>query len=331
MNNIIKSRDTFPDSIRGMAIYLVVLGHFLDSFGGYKPAEYLYLVIYLFHMPLFVFMSGVFSKPILAEKDYTNIVKQLFLPLVVFNILYKLFVYFYPSGYGYGPLVPHSILWFLLSLIFWRVFLPLFRSATGLMLSVAMALAAGYFPAIGYDFSLARTVYFFPFFIIGSLYGRDILLSVKSHRLLYAAVFAVSVLIGLYWFQNGLYQHALYGSYGYTGKGIVIEDFPWLGRLLVMALSGAALISFCSLIPVQSSTLANLGVNSIAIYLLHQFFVLGLNGQGWRIIPNPSLRLLSFIVLSFVLCVVLSYAKPWIDKMINFIAWPFERINAAFR
>lgn len=327
MNNSIKSRDTFVDSIRGVAIFLVVFGHFIEPYIGYEQFRLLYLSIYLFHMPLFVFITGIFVKTTLNERDYTGIIKGIFIPLLVFQILYKLFVYFYPSGYGYGPLVPHSILWFLLSLIMWRIFAPFFLSPVGLSISIMMALVAGYFPQIGYDLSLARTVYFFPFFIFGGLYGKRILQIVSNHRMVSCVLFAACILIGIYWFQNGLYQHALYGTYPYKDKGISIADYPMIGRFLVFLLSLTTLISFCAFIPTKSRMLQLIGTSTIAIYLLHQFFALGVNGQGWKIIPNQNLLLLVCFAGSLALCWVLSFTKPWVDKAMDVIAVPFEWIN----
>lgn len=50
-------RDSTIDIAKGIGIFLVVLGHFAVF------ASPLYHYIYLFHMPLFFFISGMFAKP----------------------------------------------------------------------------------------------------------------------------------------------------------------------------------------------------------------------------------------------------------------------------
>ena len=50
-------RDSTIDIAKGIGIFLVVLGHFTVF------ASPLYHYIYLFHMPLFFFISGMFAKP----------------------------------------------------------------------------------------------------------------------------------------------------------------------------------------------------------------------------------------------------------------------------
>lgn len=62
MNN---AREDTIDCIRGIAIFLVILGHVLQCFSC-NSDQYLtnkiYLNIYSFHMPLFMFISGVVYK-----------------------------------------------------------------------------------------------------------------------------------------------------------------------------------------------------------------------------------------------------------------------------
>lgn len=49
------------DNLKALLIFLVVFGHVLES----VPGEYrriIYLTIYTFHMPMFIYISGYFSK-----------------------------------------------------------------------------------------------------------------------------------------------------------------------------------------------------------------------------------------------------------------------------
>ncbi|WP_175215983.1 acyltransferase family protein [Proteus mirabilis] len=50
------------DSIKGVLIFLVVFGHFLESMIGWKGSNSSALlhVIYSFHMPFFILISGYF-------------------------------------------------------------------------------------------------------------------------------------------------------------------------------------------------------------------------------------------------------------------------------
>ena len=59
----IKDRDYFFDNARAILIFLVVLGHLLQPYTSEdKFLQALYLLIYSFHMPTFLFISGYFAK-----------------------------------------------------------------------------------------------------------------------------------------------------------------------------------------------------------------------------------------------------------------------------
>ena len=58
-----KQREYFFDNAKFILIFLVVFGHFLRSFIEESEIIYsLYKVIYTFHMPAFILISGFFAK-----------------------------------------------------------------------------------------------------------------------------------------------------------------------------------------------------------------------------------------------------------------------------
>ena len=58
-----KSRNYFLDNYKALLIVLVVIGHFIEP--CYENNDFLTIlkwVIFSFHMPAFIFISGFFSK-----------------------------------------------------------------------------------------------------------------------------------------------------------------------------------------------------------------------------------------------------------------------------
>ena len=68
------------DNIRCILIFLVVFGHMLTWI---PEADTPYRIIYLFHMPAFLFLTGYFS-----HFNISKILTQLAYPYILFQILY---------------------------------------------------------------------------------------------------------------------------------------------------------------------------------------------------------------------------------------------------
>lgn len=57
-----KERDYFFDNVKAVLMFLVVLGHLLLPIHGESFLVVVKRLIYVFHMPMFVFVSGYFAK-----------------------------------------------------------------------------------------------------------------------------------------------------------------------------------------------------------------------------------------------------------------------------
>ena len=74
-------RDIYWDIIKGVAIFLVVLGHSLQYFyidSAYSNTDFLFSFIYSFHMPLFMVVSGYFAYSSFSKPIYEGFKKSLF-------------------------------------------------------------------------------------------------------------------------------------------------------------------------------------------------------------------------------------------------------------
>lgn len=289
MNTARSGRFGHIDALKGAGILLVVFGHLIEKPSAQSVLlQTLYIDIYSFHMPLFVFLSGIFARATLNSGDYRKIVWTLFFPLVVFQVLY-LGAARLTDWYSYSPFTPYWLLWFIASLIGWRLLLPLFASPAGLAVAVLGAVFVGYDGAVGYALSAARTIYFLPFFALGHLYGLQLVKLAQRHRPVFAGLFVAAMFVVTLWWANGLDGSTLTGSRDY-GAASPSLTYPGLGRLLVLSLSLGGVLGFCALIPSRSPGLAWLGERSLSIYLLHGLAVMTLVGGGAAgLIPQPLL------------------------------------------
>lgn len=120
-------------------------------------------------MPLFIFISGYFSRK-KDIKDFLPSIWKLLETLIIFHIIGLLF---YVDSLSIKTiLTPWHMLWYLLSLIYWRVmlqFIPdkiLKHSKWVLIFTFCISILAGFLP-FNRVLSLQRTLSYMPFFFMG--------------------------------------------------------------------------------------------------------------------------------------------------------------------
>lgn len=111
--NSVKKREPFPDLLRGFAILLVILGHCIQEGSGtafHENSSYfydkLYQLLYSFHMPLFMLISGYFawigmSKASEASKRRRLLKRRslsLLLPVLAWTVFEQLWLFLESKG-----------------------------------------------------------------------------------------------------------------------------------------------------------------------------------------------------------------------------------------
>jgi fucose 4-O-acetylase-like acetyltransferase len=239
-------------------------------------------------MPLFVFLAGAFARETPGRRDYRKIVWTLVLPLVLFQPLY-IAMGRLTDWYEYSLLTPYWLLWFIASMICWRLLLPLFASPAGLVAAFVLSVAAGFDDGVGYPLSISRTLYFLPFFVLGHLYGADLVALARRHGRVFALLFAAAIAVVMLWWMHGLEPSALTGSHDYANGGAP-SDHPAAARIAVLVLSAAAVLGFSAIVPGRAMLLRWFGERSLSIYLLHGLVVMAFVASGApALIPQPLL------------------------------------------
>ena len=294
------------DNIKGLLILLVVFGHLLELVPG-SAALWIYRIIYSFHMPVFVFCSGRF-----ARFSANRLFSKLLYPYLVYQTLYLLFarmIFHHNAAFQYTT--PYWLLWYLFSMIFWLVLLPLIRRIPCrfvLPASLVLALAAG-FSSAGYFLGLSRTLVFFPFFIFGYFSAPftqylESLSAQNKFRLRLTLFALVTTFSAALWFgQNRIHSNWFYESLSYQqcGSNLLIRAV----LLLIGFLWTALLLTCMSTHPIPF--LARLGVYTMPIFLLHGFFV-KLFGQLHVLSNAPFFGIPAAALLALALCLLLGNA-----------------------
>src|SRR3954454_22651163 len=195
-------RSLYFDNAKFFLIFLVVFGHVISPLKGNDDFLFsLYSVIFLFHMPAFILISGYFSKGFQKKGYFLKTIKKILLPYLIFQVIYSIFYYLsgQESTLKFDLLEPHWTLWFLLSLFNWNVLLYFFARLKwfGLALAAVIGIAIGYFDHVGSYLSLSRTFVFFPYFLLGFLLEQKNFKLVKKikHSTVIGSVVLLSTMI----------------------------------------------------------------------------------------------------------------------------------------
>lgn len=314
-------RDPYIDRNKGILIFLVVLGHFFERLIGWGTEESrtLLSMIYAIHMPAFIFISGMLFK----NKNILDKVIYFLSLLIPFQLFYLTLNYIltghWASTWWYQP---YWILWYLLGMVCWVLLLALvLKSRYPLLISVFAALLIGFSPINNYILSIGRIFTFFPFFVLGHLYGKALFVRLKQYQHIQILAFAMLLGIAGLFYILPISAGWLYGSYSYaqlntSGLEAVVT------RLALMSgsiLGGLAL--FALTLNSKSNYVLQLGNNTLAVYLLHGFVV---------IFVSRFLKLNSTIELKIFLCIGLSLVTCYVLQQ-NIFSRMIEKISRFVR
>ena len=322
------ARDNQLDAAKGTLIFLVVFGHLIEPVRGDGWGVHVYRFVYLFHMPAFIFISGMLTSPRLDTDHAEKLVSRLLVPLLVFECI-GLIVHYLARGKLPGSvtnLQPAWTLWFFLSLTFWRLFTPLLlRFRRPVLISVLIALLGLSAEPTGTYLSVARTFSFLPFFMIGQVYGRDIVAAVRKRSALPWALLALGVMILLLLGADHLHRRMLFGDSSFPkvdltlAQGVALRVWTWL-------LSLVAIVAVLRLVP-ASRWLAGWGRHSLNVYVWHAPLLIILReAVDWKALDDHTAPLfMGLFVLGVVLCTLLA-SEPVhraTEALLNPVRWLF--------
>lgn len=276
--NDLNRRDYYFDNARFFLIFLVFFGHSIQPFIEDSNAIYsLYMVIYTFHMPAFVLISGYFTKNFRRKGYITKLFKKLIIPFLIFQLVYTIYYYFLfdKPDLSFQIVEPRWSLWYLLSLFCWNLLLILFanlKRTISIPLSIIIGLLVGGVDVISNEFSLSRTFVFFPIFLIGYYLERNhftFLLQSKGIKAFSLFLFAIAYTL---FYHYPFQQQWLFGSKSYAElDATFIEGF--FIRFIVYVLNFTFMTAFMSLVTERQIRFTHIGRYTLYIYLLHGFIV----------------------------------------------------------
>lgn len=316
-----KVREYKYDNLKFLMIFFVVFAHCLELMEKEGIPHYLYIFIYTFHMPMFIFISGYFSK--FSKKNIINY----FGIYIIYQTLYCLFdryVLIQETTLRYTT--PFWIMWYMFAIIIWTLLIRIFdvkskkNGIALIFISVVISILAGFCDKIEYYFSLSRIITFFPYFLLGYYTKKFNLkfISIKNEngKINKVKIITICILIiitGTYFINiiDKMDVGWIYGVFPYSAL-----NYTFVFKIMWFILSICELMIFYTITTNKKIRLISyIGANTLTIYLLHGFILRFLRIKSNIFIFSEIPNILLAFFVSILILIVLG--NKYIKKMLN--------------
>ena len=326
MNEGLKPRIFKFDNVKLLAIILVVIGSFADGFTARSDMfQSWFVFVFSFHAPLFIFLSGLFTKEFKDGVKPDNYRLSFYFGL---GMVLKVIIYLMRLWNGYDAtlnfLGSDAIEWYLIVIVMYAITMYLLRKVNCwivLALSVVAGTAAGYIPLTD-EYYLMQYLVFFPFFAAGYY-----LTPAKVRRFTHLTkVKLVGVAFLFIYFvlcfreRGAIYPLRML----FTGRNpyalVQLDGCTFYHRLLCYGISAVLIISVLACVPNRKyPIITRMGSNTLGVYCWHYPSILLL----WHFdIPKMLTKLgdpmwkLVVLTLSVLIALILS---------LSIFSWPLRK------
>lgn len=322
-----KERLWLWDNLKCFLIFCVVFGHFSDMFENQVPfLKSLFLFVNIFHMPLFIFVFGLFSKSVIFGKKSCRD-KMLYYLILYFILRLLITVTQVPLGgkMSFAFFDDRGTQWYLFALILFLAAGLLFRNvrpAYAILFSVFIACISGYDFRIGTFFSLGRVINFMPFFLLGLYSEPERITAVVKKPCFRVLGLAVMVILAylcvfriddIYWIRPLLTGANSYKSLPRPALGCITRAIYYVMLFLI----GGSIIA-C--MPSSRNLLSPIGQRTLQIYFWHRPLLYLLTPYvGILQTALPDSWWIAFLCAAVIMTVFLSL--PVFGKPLAWISW----------
>lgn len=319
-----KQRDNMMDNVKALLLFLVAFGHTLDVYKGAGGAElYIMKYIYLFHMPLFAFITGYFTKNF--ERARKTAVEKCLMPYLVFQGVYVIMANvmihaglasFNSDVFNSSILIPSSAFYYLLAVFFWKIFAKdIMRVKYPLILAVLLGLTVSLTNMDSFHIGYGAVFSLLPFFALGVICDSEHISRIRQMPKWIAVVALAAGVIPAVYLPYAI--HSVRMTYASAGFGNIEGIVYRLIFYVTAVIMGAAIIC---LMPGKETVISNIGKASILVYAGSTF----LAPHGYVLIDkicklsgNRIMNMAGMII--YCMCLVLFCSIPLFLKWYNHI------------
>ncbi|MET8327246.1 acyltransferase family protein [Streptomyces sp. NPDC005181] len=321
-----RARNPWWDNTRFVSATLIVVLHTVGSIMEREDVLHsFHIVSWAFRVPAFVMLAGVFSSAgPLGPRPLRTLLQSIVLPALVFSLLFSLESRWLGAEFTVHVVQLPWTLWFLMSLFFWRLLLPLVAQLRHpLVVTTGVALAVGYVDEFGMAFSASRTLVYMPLFYLGWRIGQGYLHTWFTSRwslpVAVAGILA-SCVAGWLWHRD-IKGNWLSMRHPYSVADPMSLEWAWVIRLLVLASAAALVLCLLRLMPRRRLPLiSTLGAGGFTIYLLHPLVIMPFREQGWISRVNTPVEIVGLVLCAVLLTMTLG--SPPVRRLVQPLTRP---------
>lgn len=260
------------DNLKFILITCVVIGHFADQYTDVSNSyASIFLFIYSFHMPLFIFIFGLLYKPKNIRSKFTYFVIIGFLYKIISTLIDRLLG---NINVEFSLLSDGGISWFMFAMGVYVVIGYLIENQNInfiFLFSILLACFVGYDQTVGDYLYISRIIIFFPFFLLGMIFQKIDIEKLKYNKVFFlGAIIILATWLSLCFFElDFLYRF----RYLFTGRNAFfpqILEYAPLYRLIASFISLIMCMSLIIIVPnINIKGITKWGANSINVYFWH--------------------------------------------------------------
>lgn len=255
------------DSLKFILIFFVIYGHVSEH---YICESQVHVVItnfiYTFHMPLFILLSGFFSKKLTTTKFFKEAFKLLLVFLIFDTTYYTIFEDF---NFKEFILTPWFHLWYIPCLLLCRTYILIMRKFNKYYVLLFTFIVAISLDDMDFSyrtiFAINRTIHFLPFFVTGYYLNNSSIKKIYNTHIVFPISILLMTLTTICVFFNTEEFSYPMGCYIKTRMdALCYSPFQYLSSIII----SLSVVSLC-----RFTYFSEYGKKTLFIYIYHMFIL----------------------------------------------------------
>lgn len=322
------------DNIKFLLIVFVVMGHVSASMMKQSAAlRSIYIFIYSFHMPLFLFINGLFQKPVKALKPQLHKIAAFVSIGMLLKVLYHILDRLAGKQVEFSLTRLSGAYWYMFALAAYIFLAYVFKNWKPYYIMAAClagGIFSGYADFLGDAFSLSRIVVFSPFYFAG-FYLEPALVTRRLENIKWKWVcgaFLVMWLLLCFQYEQFLYQYRNLLTARFPFSQVKLTGCGPLNRMECYFITCLLCLCIICLIPDgKLPVISRLGGRTFQVYFWHNIALNLINIvfpqlNHWLAKEKPGLLYCYVLVFPVLLSTVLS---------IRLFSFPTKQIASFFK